>query len=147
MDELVEDVPVGDEEVDDNNEGWGMESGKSSHPIHHHWMHHLIHLNAEHSLSTENAVERLIHVVQILATHVERLENVLVHGLHAGNLRDSSSFQQLNSPAFAKSFPNTTATPKHAMKRLASSLPPKWANENCLQSSSVFDCVPIADRI
>jgi hypothetical protein len=29
-DELVEDVPVGDEEVDDDDEGWGTESGESS---------------------------------------------------------------------------------------------------------------------
>jgi len=57
-----------------------------THPIHHHQMHHLIHLSAEHSLSTENAVERLIHVVQVLATHVEWLENVLIHGLCSGNL-------------------------------------------------------------
>ncbi|KAF8223413.1 hypothetical protein L208DRAFT_1411882 [Tricholoma matsutake] len=58
-----------------------------SHPIHHHRMHHLIHLSAEHSLSTENTVERLIHVVQVLATHVEQLKNVLVHGLCSGNLQ------------------------------------------------------------
>ncbi|KAF8223512.1 hypothetical protein L208DRAFT_1411692 [Tricholoma matsutake] len=55
-----------------------------AHPIHHHRMCRLIHLSAEHSLSTENAVERLIHV---LATHVEWLENVLMHGLRSGNLR------------------------------------------------------------
>ena len=57
-----------------------------AHPIHHHWMRHLIHLSVEHSLSTENAVERLIHIVQVLATCVEQLENVLVHGLCSGNL-------------------------------------------------------------
>lgn len=60
---------------------------------------------------------------------------------------DSSSFQPLNSPAFTKSFPNTTATPEHATKRLAGPSPPKWANENGLQSSWAFNCVPIADRI
>ena len=58
-----------------------------AHPIYHHQMCHLIHLSAEHSLSTENAVERLIRVVQVLATHVEQLENLLVHGLCSGNLR------------------------------------------------------------
>jgi hypothetical protein len=63
-----------------------------AHPIHHHRMHCLIHLSVEHSLSTENAVERLIHVVQVLATHVEQLENVLMHGLCSGNLQGDFSF-------------------------------------------------------
>ena len=58
-----------------------------AHPIHHHRMRRLIHLSAEHLLSTENTVERLIHVVQVLATHVEQLENVLMHGLCSGNLQ------------------------------------------------------------
>jgi hypothetical protein len=57
-----------------------------THPIHHHRMRHLIQLSAEHSLSTENAVERLIHVVQGLATHVEQLEDVLIHSLRSGDL-------------------------------------------------------------
>jgi hypothetical protein len=30
MEELVEDVPMGDEEVDDDDKGWGTESGESS---------------------------------------------------------------------------------------------------------------------
>jgi DNA-binding transcriptional regulator of glucitol operon len=34
-----------------------------THPIHHHQMQHLIQLSVEHSLSMENAVKRVIHVV------------------------------------------------------------------------------------
>jgi len=58
-----------------------------AHPIHHRRMRHLIQLSAEHSLSTENAVERLICVVQGLATRIEQLENVLVHSLRSGDLQ------------------------------------------------------------
>jgi hypothetical protein len=38
-----------------------------SHPIHHHRMRRLIHLSAEHSLSTENAVERCLWHTQLPA--------------------------------------------------------------------------------
>jgi hypothetical protein len=50
-----------------------------THPIHLHWIRNLIGLSTEHSLRTENTVERLIDVVQGLSRRVQRLESVLMH--------------------------------------------------------------------